>query len=156
MLNCSQKQLLRQKIRFYDFSIREKRGIAVDCFGNQLVIPSWTALRQNAYQTILMSPDFHLIQRVPSAYPDEANCIIRLFQKQHYVYDDGNLIFNLYGFLCFVKNQNDKWTTKQDLFEGCDDTEVEIDFSHYVIHHSYAHECLNIETDFFDFFVKIS
>lgn len=152
-LNEKQKDLLRQ-IKIYDYAFREnKRGQPLDSSGKKFMIPSWTDLFSDTCKSICQAG----FSKVEQVVPDKANCIIRIFEKRHFNYENTccPIIFNLYGVLCFTKNEDGKWMTKNTL-SGEGGHEFEINFSECFVITSLWHENIKIDVDFFDIYVVVS
>ena len=80
--------------------------------------------------------------------PKNANCIIRIFTKRHFEYENEE-IHNVYGFQCFVK-ENGIWISEmgkilQINFKKCE-----------IIHFLLPNESVEYSCDFIDCYVKIS
>lgn len=146
---------LRQ-VKIYDYTFREnEKGEAIDTLsGKKFIMPSWSTLLSDAYN-VIQKAGFSNIKRVRT--PEQANCIIRLFQKQHYEYARtcSPIIFSLYGIICYTQNAEGKWLTKSSL-SGIGSDEHEIDFSQYSITNFLWQECIQIDVDFFDVYAIVS
>ena len=86
--------------------------------------------------------------KVKRVSPNEANCLIRVFKKQHYAYDDcPNMMINLYGANCFVL-KNGNWV--------CSDDKYLLDYSEHKVRYWLCIDDSNtISTDFFDVYTKV-
>lgn len=85
------------------------------------------------------------ISKIECVQPYRANCIIRVYQKLDHKYEDE--IVNMYGVLCYIK-KNNVWTTRNNSkidFSKCD---VGVWF--------FQDECMHVDCDFYDCYVKIS
>ena len=80
--------------------------------------------------------------------PNEANCIIRTYQHLHHEYLEG--MYNLYGPNCYTKSEG-LWIT-------CDGFSMYlIDYSrHQIRYNLLPDECLCLNVDFVDYYVRIS
>lgn len=159
MLSNEQKEILR-KIEIYEMSDEEKNGKPIirkreprekrgkktfSVVETDFVIPSIFQLFDYICEQII-NAGFSKIERVE---PNKANCIIRVFQKLHYEYEFEQ-IFNIYGANCFVKRGRD-W------FSETNGSIFKLDYSKYIIKQwLYQDEYILFDTDYVDFYVKIS
>ena len=155
MLSKEQKEKLRT-IHIYEIACEEKNGIAIIrkripkvnggyIFEEKFVIPSPYQIAESVYKKILAC-GFSKVERVS---PNNANCIIRVFQKLHHEYDF-NQIFNIYGARCFVKNGHD-WISE------CALGTFPLDYSKCLITQwLYQDEKITFDAEFVDFYVKVS
>ena len=155
MLSKEQKEKLRT-IHIYEIACEEKNGIAIirkripkvnECyiFEEKFIIPSPYQIAESVYKKILAC-GFSKVERVS---PNNANCIIRVFQKLHHEYDI-NHIFNIYGARCFVNNDRD-WISE------CSLGTFHLDYSKCLISQwLYQDEKITFDAEFVDFYVKVS
>ena len=146
MLSNSQKKDIR-RISLFEYACREKKGKPITYDGKEFVIPSLNEIKESIFEEILKL-GFCNIHRVE---PNTANCIIRVFQKSHYHYDD-DLTYNIYGALCFTLSANG-WVTRS--FGAIQD--FKIDYSKQIIKHWLCQdEYIDFDLDFFDCYVRVS
>ena len=94
----------------------------------------------------ILSEGFHEVNRVS---PDDANCIIRVFNKCHYPYSE-NSIHNLCGFLCFTKSSNSIWVSTPST------SPIELNFSKYIQRqYIFQDQYIDYNCDFFDSYVYV-
>lgn len=143
MLNQEQRDAIR-KITIHDYSYKEKNGKPIDEDGKEFIIPHLSELKKSIFEQILKL-GFSKIERV---HPLKANCVIRLYQKLHYVYED-DYIYNLYGAICFTK--------KSGIWIHSSSSDFELNHSIYLLRHwIFQDEYIDFDCDFFDCYVKIS
>jgi len=144
MLNRSQKEKI-MTMRIYEYSHLEKEGVPI-IYGNKpFYIPTFYEIKEMIFNQIF-NLGYSKIERVAQS---EANCIIRLFKKQHHPYNN-IFIYSIYGANCYVRIFGD-WVTK------CNDKPIPIDHSECIVRHwIYNEECVDINCEFFDITVKIS
>lgn len=133
---------------FYKIAYYEKKSIPVDSCGNKIFFPNLEEIQEMALKSL--SEKGFQIKRVA---PDKANCIIRVFNKRHYPYDEyKNELHNVCGFHCFCFSKKlGKWIT---LLE---DNEVILDFSKWKIRQwLYQDEYVDYECAFFDTFLLVT
>lgn len=146
MLSIGQKKEIR-RICFFEYACREKDGKPITDHDKEFVIPSLNEIKESIFKEILKL-GFSSIERVG---PNNANCIIRVFQKSHYHYDDV-LTYNIYGAACFTQKSG-QWVTSS--FGGSQD--FKINFSQYIVRHwLHQDEYIDFDLDFFDCYVKVS
>lgn len=161
MLSKEQKEKLRN-IHMYEISYKEKNGIAiinktvkkgpksketVTTVKQEFIVPSPYQITESIFKQILSS-GFSKVERVS---PSKANCIIRVFQKLHQKHEY-DVIFNLYGANCFVKNGN-AWISEG---ESRGNT-FQLNYTENLIDQwLYQDEKVTIRTDFMDVYVKVS
>ena len=134
-----------RNIHFYKRSFFEKNGFPVDSKGKKIEFPSLEELYKIAVKQIL-SEGFREVNRVS---PDDANCIIRVFNKCHYPYSRKS-IHNLCGFMCFTKNSNNIWTST------CGNSQIELNFSKFIQRqYIFQDEYIDYNCDFFDSYVYV-
>lgn len=168
MLSKQQKEKLR-RIHIYESSSKEKNGVPIiEKRGSQskigkliegkMVVPSSYQLVDSVIAQILEC-GFSKVERVA---PSDANCIIRVFQKLHYEYDR-ELIFNIYGADCFVREYfafGDRFFSREEsdwLTTDLNDETFSINFSKCSISEWLCQdEKVIIEADFFDIYVRVS
>lgn len=159
MISKEQKEKLRQ-IGMYKISYVEKDGIPLirkkvpevengkttnSTIYEEFVVPSPYQIAESIFQQIL-DCGFSKIERVS---PAKANCIVRAYQKLHYEYEFDQ-IFNMYGAECFVKD-NVGWISEVN------DSTFHLDYSHCKIGQwLYQDEKVIFDTDFVDFYIKVS
>lgn len=142
MLNRRQKEKIR-RIEIYKYSVRERRGKAVDDSGKEFKMLSFDEIRDEVYKMIREMG----FSKIEYASPLNANCVIRVFQKKHYHYD--GMTYNVYGAQCFTKKDN-QWTTKNS------SGETKINFSKCkFIHWICQYDYIDFDFDFFDCYVRI-
>ena len=107
-----------RNIRFYQIRYHEKNGVPIDGKGKPIDFPSLEMLLEMAFNEIFKA-GFREVRRVS---PNEANCIIRVFNKTHFPYGEKE-IHNLCGFNCFTQHFN-TWTSISDR-----DEILQLDFS---------------------------
>lgn len=143
MLSNEQKERIR-RIKIYKSSCSEVKGKPIDQCGREFVIPSFPEIEQIVIEEIIKL-GFSKVERVS---PYEANCIIRVYKKLHYEYDDD--FYNIYGASCYTL-KNGRWT--ETVFNG----EFEIDYSkHKVGQWVCQDESIVFDCEFFDCYVKVS
>lgn len=149
MLTKSQKEKIRS-INLFEYAIKEKKGKAINWDGSEFVLPTLRQVEDSIYEQILKM-GFTKIERVA---PNQANCIIRVFQKLHYPYPmwpGREDIYNVYGAACFTLRSG-KWISTGFNTEG-----HEINYSEWKIRHWLCQdEYIEFDFDFFDCYVKIS
>ena len=130
-----------RNIHFNQISFYEKNGIPMDSTGREMDFPSIQTLREIAIEKILRAG----FREVNQVSPDDANCVIRVFNKCHYPYK-GN-IHNLCGFMCFTKRSNAIWISNSG------NSQIELNFSKctYICQDN----DVNYECDFFDTYVYV-
>ena len=159
MLSKEQKEKLRN-IHIYELACEEKNGIAIirksvpkvkrgkETFSTvqeEFVVPSPYQIAESVFKQILVC-GFSKVERVS---PTDANCIIRVFQKLHHAYEFDQ-IFNMYGADCFVKSGG-YWISE------CDSGTFHLDYSKYLIGQwLYQDEKITFNTEFVDFYIKVS
>lgn len=159
MLSNEQKEILRD-IHIYELTHEEKKGVPIitknvpktkngitkySTVVENFVIPNTYEIFETMSKKILDS-GFSEVERVS---PNDANCIIRIFQKLHYEYFY-NYIFNLYGADCFVKD-------KKNWISHCSAGTFTLYYSKHIIRQWICQdESVYIDTDFVDFYVKVS
>lgn len=160
MLSKEQKEKLRN-INMYEISYIEKKGIAIidrtiekkskrgkktiSTIEEEFIIPSPYQIIESIFKQIL-GCGFSKVERVS---PDNANCIIRVFQKLHHEYEFG-IVFNLYGADCFVKSSNG-WISESD------GSTFQLNYTEHLINQwIYQDEKITFKTDFMDVYVKVS
>lgn len=146
ILSKAESEKIRN-IRFYQISFYEENGFPVDSRKKRINFPSLEMLQEMAFNKILKS-GFHEITRVS---PNEANCIVRVFNKTHFAYgEDPSEIHNLCGFNCFTKNFN-TWTSVTDSCKY-----FELDFSKCLNRqYLYQDEYIDYNCNFFDCYVCV-
>lgn len=133
-----------RNISFYKICFNEKKGIPIDNDGKEMIFPTIEELQKMAFQK-LSDKGFN-VERVS---PSDANCIIHVFKKLHYPYEDE--IHNICGYDCFTKKIN-RWISTSDMGD-----DFELDFSKCVSRHwLYQDEYIDYDCDFFDVYVKIN
>ena len=150
MLTLNQKKLIRS-IHIFKYATKEKRdGKAINWDGTRFIVPSLPEIEHLIYQEIL-NLGFSKVERTSPKY---ANCIIRVFHKLHYNYEDSGgykEIYNIYGATCFTLISG-KWCST-----GFGEKVTEIDYSKYVLRHWICQdEYIDFSFDFFDCYVEIS
>ena len=159
MFSREQKEKLWQ-IHIYEFTSEEKNGVAIKrklvskgepgeeklSFTEEIfVVPSTYKIAENVFKQIL-DCGFSKIERVS---PTNANCIVRVFQKLHHVYDSYT-IFNMYGADVFVKNMT-IWTSK---YRG---ERFTLDYAKCSILQCLEQDVdVKFDADFVDFYIKVS
>lgn len=147
MLTDVQKESIRN-VDIYDYSLKEKKGKAINYDGKKFNIPSFVELKQIIISEILKLG----FSKVEIVKPSKANCIIRVYQKLHYNYDfpGETSTYNLYGAHCYTLKSG-KWTTS-----AFQDDSI-INFSEFIIRHWICQdEYIDFDCDFFDCYVQIS
>lgn len=124
--------------------VRKISFLKVSTSTKEVPLPTQEELLRMAFQRI--SNKGFSIERVA---PNDANCIIRVFSKHDYSYD--NEIYNLCGFNFFTKKFNG-WmsiSTRGDDFQ--------LDYAKS-LHRLwlYQDEYLDLECDFFDCYVQVN
>lgn len=146
-LSRHQKCVIRE-ISLFSYSHTERNGTAIierNGKEEEFVIPSTYEIF-NQVISKLHQAGFTKVERCS---PQNANCIIRTFQARHQIYDF-DCCYNLYGADCFVKERG-WWKTATHL-----DT-YPITFDKYKIQLNFLQdESLSINTDFVDYYVKVS
>lgn len=143
MLSKSQRESIRC-INLFKYGCREKKGKPITLDGKEFIIPSLSEVIESVSQEILKL-GFSNIERIK---PNKANCIIRVFQKLHYHYDN-DLTYNVYGYTCYTLNNAGEWVTSKAHFK--------IDYSNHIIRHWLCQdEYIDFNLDFFDIYVKVS
>lgn len=161
MLSKEQKKKLRN-IHMYEISYKEKKSIAlvdrtvkkvkrgketVSTVEEEFIIPSPYQITESIFKQIL-DCGFSKVEKVS---PDNANCIIRVFQKLHQEHEF-DVVFNLYGADCFVRSAN-AWISE---CESHDNT-FQLNYTKHLIDQwLYQDEKVTFETDFMDVYVKVS
>lgn len=144
MLNSKKKEIIRKITVFKCAFYEDKKGKPIYVDNSELIIPSFPQIREMVFDKILKS-GFSEIKLVS---PGEANCIIRVYTKQHYEYER-DIVFNLYGADCFTKKSG-KWVSEGG--QG----EFDINYSKCVIRNwLYQDEYVDINCDFFDCYCMI-
>ena len=163
MLSKEQKEKLRN-IHMYEISFREKNGIAIidktvkkvskrdketiSTVEENFIVPTPYQILDSIFLQIVRC-GFSKIERVS---PDNANCIIRVFQKLHYKHRCGK-VFNVYGADCFVKSDND-WIS--ECSENHGNTFRLNHTEHLIDQWLHQDEKVTFETDFMDVYVIVS
>lgn len=143
MLSKKQKETLRN-IQIFEIANEEQNGVAV-VKNEEFIIPTPYDLLESVKKKILES-GFSKVERVS---PSAANCIIRVYQKTHYEYLYG-WFFNMYGTFCFVKD-GVNWIS-----ESLGNT-FHLDYSQCIVGQwIFQDERVSFDTDFIDFYVKVS
>ena len=162
MLSKEQKEKLRN-IHLYEISYREKNGIAiidktvkkvskrgketVSTVEEKFLIPSPYQILDSIFLQIIRC-GFSTVERVS---PENANCIIRVFQKLHHKHEF-DVVFNLYGADCFVISGN-AWISE---CENRGNT-FRLNYTEHLIDQwLYQDEKVTFKTDFMDVYVKVS
>lgn len=161
MLSKEQKEKLRN-IHIYELACEEKNGVAIirksvpkvkrgketfSTIEEEFVIPSPYQITESIFKQIL-GCGFSKVEKVS---PDNANCIIRVFQKLHHEHEFG-VVFNLYGADCFVKSGN-AWISE---CESRGNT-FRLNYTEHLIDQwLYQDEKVTFKTDFMDVYVKVS
>ena len=136
-----------REVHFYRISFYEKNAIPIDNQGNIVNFPTLEELAKMAIEKILEA-GFHEVKRVA---PNDANCIIRVFNKLHYAYQENmDEIHNLCGFNCFSKKLC-AWVSIAD-----NGDEFNLDFSKCVQRQwIYQDEYIDYDCNFFDCYVYV-
>lgn len=141
MLTREKKEMIR-RTNMFEATYKEKDGIA---YLNQkpIEIPDVWEIKREAMKQIL-SIGFSRIKLVE---PKNANCIVRIFTKRHFKYENYE-IHNVYGFQCFVKEKgvwlSDIGNIFKMNFEKCE-----------IIHYLLDNESVEYNCDFIDCYVKV-
>lgn len=144
MLNSKKKEIIRKITVFKCALYEDRKGKPIYVDNSELIIPSFPQIREMVFDKILKS-GFSEIKLVS---PGEANCIIRVYKKQHYEYER-DIVFNLYGADCFTKKSG-KWVSKGEQRES------NINYSKCIIRNwLYQDEYVDINCDFFDCYCMI-
>ena len=133
---------------FYKIAYYEKKSIPIDGSGNKIFFPNLEKLQEMALKSL--SEKGFQIKRVA---PNKANCIIRVFNKRHFPYDDyKNELHNVCGFDCFCFSKKlGEWTT------FLNDDEVILDFSKWKIRQwLYQDEYVDYDCTFFDMYLLVT
>lgn len=150
MLTDDQKEKIRE-IKSYDIYFYEKKGIPINGSRKKIYVPNFLELRQKAFEEILKEGFSHII----FASPYEANCIVRVFKKEHCSFGLCiGQIHNLWGFNCFVQEEDGTWTSIAGKSPFL--TKFEINFSeHKIIQWICQDEAVTYNCDFFDSYIII-
>ncbi len=150
MITANQKEKIR-KIKSYDIYFYEKKGSPINGSRQKISVPNFLELREKAFEEILKEG----FSRITFASPYEANCIVRVFKKEHCSLElcTGQM-HNLWGFNCFVQEENGTWTSISG--ESPFLSKFEINFSeHKIIQWLYQDENVSYNCDFFDSYILI-
>ena len=146
MLSKSQKESIR-RIGIFEYACRERKGHPITHEGKDFIIPAISEIKETAFQEILKL-GFSNIEKVE---PNKANCIVRIFKKLHYHYDN-DLTYNIYGYTCFTLKAGSWVTHSLGAFQ-----DFKIDYSKHILRHWLCQdEYIDFDLDFFDCYVKIS
>lgn len=150
MLTNQQKEQIR-KIKSYNIYFYEKKGVPINSSRHKIYAPNFLELRQKAFEELLKKGFSH----ITFVSPSEANCIVRVFKKEHYSLGlCTGQIHNIWGFNCFVQEEDGTWTSisGEDPFL----TKFEINFSeHKIIQWLYQDEAVTYNCNFFDSYIII-
>ena len=139
MLTGERKRIL-EDTTIFRCSSKDKNGKPVTFYGTEFIIPSFPEIKEEICKKILKLG----FSNVEIVKPSKANCIIRVFQKLHYKYED-NQIYSLYGAFCYVRSAN-----------GFEHQQSILDYSECVIRYwMFQDEYIDFNCDFFDCYVKI-
>lgn len=139
----SKEEEIRQ-LRFFEYVFYENEGGATNFRNEEFEILSFPEIFKKMSERILKL-GFTEIERVE---PAKANCIIRIYTKEHYKYEQ-DLIYNLYGSLCFTFKKG-KWSTIGS------SGDYEIDNSKCIMRHwIFQDEYIDFDCDFVDYYVRI-
>lgn len=140
-----------QRLHAFSFTKYENRkGKPIMYNKKEFIIPSPYEILSDFCSEIL-NCGFSKVERVA---PDEANCIIRVFEKRHLKGPANcfeNRVYNLYGGNCFIKKDND-WIARSE-------NDTEFKFNPEKCEQRlwlYQDDFLEFEADFVDFYVRIS
>lgn len=145
----SQKELeIIRGIKSYEIYFYEENGIPIKGRNKKIPVPTSLELRSKAFEEILKIGFYH----IKFASPDEANCIVRIFKKEHHPLGlCTEQIHNLWGFNCFTKKDDGTWTSISEKGRPFD-----IDFSKCEVNQWLnQNELISYKCDFFDSYVLI-
>lgn len=121
-LTEKQKNVIRQ-IRCLDYSDIEMDGKALSVISGkteEFIIPQFGEIQEKVFSAIKASTT---VTKLTRCSPEEANCIIRIFQDLHHKHD-WDFCYNIYGAECYTK-RNGFWLTSDGIsayginFECC-------------------------------------
>lgn len=144
MFNRMHQELIRE-IGIHRYSCQEENGKPVTFDGKTFVMLTPNQVKAEIEKEILKM-GFSKIRRVS---PTWANCIIRVYEKVRYDYEDG-LVYNLYGAECYTKDRG-CWVTKTsgELYRINHERSLH---RHWICQDEY----IDFDCDFFDCYVRIS
>ena len=144
MFNRVHQEIVRD-IRIHRYSCQERDGKPITEKGKPFIMLTPNQVKAEIEAEIL-SYGFSKIKKVS---PTWANCIIRVYEKVRYDYEDG-LVYNLYGAECYTQDRG-VWVTRSggDLYRINHAKSVH---RHWICQDEY----IDFDCDFFDTYVRIS